>query len=154
VAAVAVVTVVVNLAANAVLVPHFLATGAAWARVSAQVVMVLTTYVMAQRLWPQYPSFRALATVGSWAVALFVVARSLPELPLLVTLPVKGMLVLALVILAAWTGAVDREEIRSAWRAARALLRRAPAEPAPERGRPSIPRELDGPMQVTRRQWR
>jgi len=152
VAAVAVVTVVVNLAANAVLVPHFLATGAAWARVAAQVVMVLTTYVMAQRLWPQYPSFRALATVGSWAVALFVVARSLPELPLLVTLPVKGLLVLALVTLAAWTGAVDREEIRSAWRAARTLLRRAPAEPAPERVRPSIPRKLDGPMQATRRQ--
>lgn len=144
VAAVALVTVAVNLAANAVLVPHFLAGGAATARVVAQIVMVVTTYVMAQRLSPQSVSFRALVTVSAWAVGLFVVSRSLPELPLLVTLAVKGLLVVALAVLAAWSGALDRDEMRTAWRIARTLFRRSPAEgdrepaPAPARVRASI----------------
>jgi O-antigen/teichoic acid export membrane protein len=122
VAAVAVITVAANLAANAVLVPHFLAGGAAAARVVAQAVMVLTTCVLAQRLWPQSPNLRALATVGAWAVALFAVARSLPELPLLVILPVKGVLVLALVALSIGTGALDRGELQGVWRMLRPRL--------------------------------
>jgi O-antigen/teichoic acid export membrane protein len=134
VAAVAVITVAANLAANAVLVPSFLAGGAAAARVVAQAVMVLTTYVLAQRLWPQSPNLRALATVGAWAVALFVVAESLPDLPLLLILPVKGALVLALVVLSISTGALDRGEIRGAWQMVRTgcrldLAQRSAQEP-------------------------
>jgi O-antigen/teichoic acid export membrane protein len=125
VAAVAVITVVANLAANAVLVPSFLAGGAAAARVVAQAVMVLTTYVLAQRLWPQSPNLRALATACAWAVALFVAAEwLLPELPLLVILPVKGALVLALVVLSISTGALDRGEIRGVWQMVRTRFSR------------------------------
>ena len=136
VAAVAMITVVVNLAANAVLVPHFLAGGAAAARVVAQLVMVVTTYVIAQRLWPQHPNLRALATVGAWAIGLFVLARSLPELPLYLALPVNGLFVLALVALSIWSGALDRAEIRGVWRMVRTRFGSPPAEttePAPAR---------------------
>lgn len=115
VAGVAGLTVAVNLGANALLVPPFLAVGAAAARVVAMVVMVGTTFVLAQRLWPQRPDFRGLAKVGGCAVALFAVSRALPELPLLVLIPVKGLLVLALVAFAIWSRALDRDDVRNAW---------------------------------------
>jgi O-antigen/teichoic acid export membrane protein len=115
VAGVAVVTVAVNLSANALLVPHFLAAGAASARVIAMIVMVVTTFVLGQRLWRRQPDLWALAKVSGCAVALFVVSRSLPELPLLIILPVKGLLVLALVALAIWVGALERADVRNAW---------------------------------------
>jgi O-antigen/teichoic acid export membrane protein len=124
VAAVALATVAVNLTANAVLVPHFLAAGAATARVVAQVVMVATTFVLAQRLWPQHPNVRALATIAGWAVALFAVSRALPEMPLALVILVKGMLVVALVVLGLWSGALDRGDVRSAWRSVSSRLRR------------------------------
>jgi O-antigen/teichoic acid export membrane protein len=112
----------VNLGANALLVPHFLAVGAAASRVIAMLVMVLTTYVLAQRLWPQHVDFVALAKVGGWAVTLFAVAWSLPELPLLVSVTVKGLLVIALVALAIWSGAVEREDVAKAWAVVRGRL--------------------------------
>ena len=112
---VAVLTAVVNLGANALLVPSFLATGAASARVIAQTVMVVTTFVLAQRLGRQHPDFRGLTVLSASAVALFVVSQSLPELPLLVVVPVKGLLVLALCAVAIWGGAVDRDDARHAF---------------------------------------
>lgn len=114
-AVVAVATAAVNIGANALLVPHFLGLGAATARLVAMAVMVTTTYVLAQRLWPQQPNFGALAKVAGWAVALFVVAWSLPTLPLLLAIVVKGVLVVALVALSIWTGAVDRRDVHAAW---------------------------------------
>lgn len=121
-AVVAVVTAAVNVGANAVLVPHFLALGAAAARVVAMAAMVLTTYVLAQRLWPQQPNFGALAKVSGWALALFVVSRLLPDLPLLLAVVVKGLLVVALVMLAIWSGAVERGDVIKALRLVRGRL--------------------------------
>jgi O-antigen/teichoic acid export membrane protein len=110
---VAVLTAAVNLGANTLLVPAFLATGAASARVIAQAVMVVATFVMAQRLSRQHPDLRGLAIVSTGAVVLFLVAQALPVLPLIVVLAVKGLLVLALGALALWRG-VDRSDTRRA----------------------------------------
>jgi O-antigen/teichoic acid export membrane protein len=98
-----------------VLVPHFLAVGAAMARVVAMVVMVITTFVLGQRLWPQQPDFRALAKLSGWAVALYLVAQLLPDGPLVLVVPAKALLALALVVLAVWSGALDRDDVRNAW---------------------------------------
>jgi O-antigen/teichoic acid export membrane protein len=129
VAAVALTTVTVNLAANALLVPYFLAAGAATARVVAQVAMVITTFAIAQRLAPQSPNFRALAAIGGWALALFGVSRLLPELPLTILIPVKALLVIGLVVLGVWSGALDRGELRGAWRGVARRLRPRVAPP-------------------------
>jgi O-antigen/teichoic acid export membrane protein len=129
VAVVAVVTVTMNLVANAVLVPHFLAVGAAAARVGSMMVMVGTTYVLGQRLWPQQLDFRALAKVGGWAVALFIGSRFIPEMPLVAAVAVKGSLVVALAVLAIASGALPRRELASVWRVARARLRRGRGAP-------------------------
>jgi O-antigen/teichoic acid export membrane protein len=123
VVAVAVVTVGVNLAANALLVPRFMATGAAISRVLAMVAMVSVTFALAQRLRRQEPNVRALAAVSGWAIALFVVAQALPELPLPATVAVKGLLVVALITLSLWSGALDREDLRHVWGLVRARLR-------------------------------
>ena len=129
VAGVAVTTVAVNLGANALLVPHFLAAGAAAARVIAMATMVLVTFVLAQRLWRQEPDFIALAKVSGWAVALFAIAWSLPPLPLVVSLATKALLVAALPALAIWSGALDRDEVAHAWAAVRDRLGRRGGRP-------------------------
>jgi O-antigen/teichoic acid export membrane protein len=121
-AVVAVVTAVVNIGANALLVPHYLAYGAAAARVIAMAVMVAATYVLARRLWPQPVDFAALAKVAGWAIALFAVASNLPDLPLVVTIVVKGALVVALVALAIWSGALERADAARAWSLVRGRL--------------------------------
>jgi O-antigen/teichoic acid export membrane protein len=121
---VAVLTAVVNLGANALLVPSFLAVGAASARVIAQAVMVITTFVLAQRLGGQEPAFRGLAILSASAVALFVVAQSLPELPLPVVVAVKGLLVVVLCAVAVWGGAVDRDDARQAFAVVHGRVRR------------------------------
>jgi len=123
VAAVALVTVGVNLGANAVLVPRFMATGAAVARVLAMIAMVSVTVAIAQRLRRQEPNLAALAAVAGWATALFVVDRTLPELSLPVTIAVKALLVVALVALSIWSGGLDREDVRYAWSVVRGRLR-------------------------------
>jgi O-antigen/teichoic acid export membrane protein len=129
-AGVAIVTVAVNLGANALLVPHLLAGGAAAARVVAMAVMVATTFVLGQRLGRQEPDFVALAKVSGWAVALFAGAVSLPELPLVASIAVKGLLVLALAALSIWSGALDRGEVAEAWRLVRGRLGRGAGQPA------------------------
>jgi O-antigen/teichoic acid export membrane protein len=127
VAGVAVVTVAVNLGANALLVPHFLAAGAAAARVVAMAVMVATTFVLAQRLSRQEPDLVALAKVSGWAIALFAVASALPALPLAVSVAVKSLLVAALAALGVWSGALDRHEAARAWHLVRERLGRRAA---------------------------
>ena len=123
VVAVAVVTVAVNLAANVVLVPRFMATGAAVARVLAMIAMVSVTFAIAQRLRRQAPNLVALATVAGWALALFVVDRTLPDLSLPMAIAVKALLVIALVTLSIWCGGLDREDVRQAWGLVRGRLR-------------------------------
>jgi O-antigen/teichoic acid export membrane protein len=124
---VAVLTAVVNLGANALLVPSFLAMGAATARVIAQAVMVIATCLLARRLGPHAPHVRGLAILSASAVALFVAVRSLPELPMLVIVPVKGGLVLALCAVAFLAGAVDRDDARHAVDVLHGRLRRRSA---------------------------
>ena len=133
VAIIALFTGAVNIAGNALLVPHFLATGAAVARVIAMLAMLVTTYVLAQRLWPQRVDFVALAKVSAWAVALFFVSAALPEMPLPLTVAVKAALVVALVALAIWSGAVDRRDAAQIWAIARTrVFRRRPRAAASE----------------------
>jgi O-antigen/teichoic acid export membrane protein len=115
IAGIAVLTAVVNVGANALLVPSFLAAGAAAARVVAMTLMVVMTYVVAQRLWPQRPDFVALAKVSGWAIALFVASRWLPEMSLALAVVVKGLLVVALVGLSVWSGAVERADLVHGW---------------------------------------
>ena len=79
VAAIALLTALVNVCANALLVPYFLAAGAAIARIAAMAVMVTATYVVAQRLWGQRVDLVAFAKLSGWAVALFLLLRTLPE---------------------------------------------------------------------------
>lgn len=121
--AIALVTAIVNVAANALLVPAYLAAGAALARVIALAVMATLTYLVAQRLWPQRVDFVALGKVVGIAVVLFAVALRLPEAPALVVLPIKAALVLALVAASVAVGAVDRDEVRRVVDRARARLR-------------------------------
>jgi O-antigen/teichoic acid export membrane protein len=124
VAVIALVTSGVNVAANALLVPLFLAAGAAIARIVAMTFMVAVTYAIGQRLWPQRPNFAALAKVSGWAIALFVASRWLPELPLPVVFVVKGSLVVALVALSVWSHAVERADLVQGWSMLRGRLRR------------------------------
>jgi O-antigen/teichoic acid export membrane protein len=110
--AVALVTAAVNVAANAVLVPRYLAVGAATSRLIALLVMAALTYVLAQRLWPQRPDFAALLKVVGLALAGFVLARLLPHEPLIVSLAVKASIVGVVVVLSVLVGAVDRRDLR------------------------------------------
>jgi O-antigen/teichoic acid export membrane protein len=123
IAAVAVVTVVVNVAANAVLVPRFMAPGAAVARVLAMVAMVTVTWLIAQRLRRQQPNLGALAVTAGWAVVLFFAAAALPELPVPIVVLVKGLLIVAMASLAIGSGALERHELRDVWDVVRARVR-------------------------------
>jgi O-antigen/teichoic acid export membrane protein len=142
---VAISTAAVNLGANALLVPAFLAVGAATARVVAQIVMVGMTFVLAQRLWRQHPDFRGLAIVSGSAVALFLVAQSLPDGPLLLVVAAKALLVLVLCALAIGTGAVDRAEARRAFDLVRRRLRRRSRRGHDHRALPEDARPVPAP---------
>jgi O-antigen/teichoic acid export membrane protein len=124
---VALLTAGVNIAANAVLVPHFLAVGAAVARIAAMTAMTAVTYVLARRLWAQRPDFVALAKTTGGALALFALSRALPELPPMLALGTDALLVAVLIAFSVWSGAVDRADVTHAWRAARGRVRRAGA---------------------------
>jgi O-antigen/teichoic acid export membrane protein len=115
VAVIALLTAVVNVCVNALLVPLFLATGAAIARIVAMAVMVTVTYVIAQRVRPQRVDLVAFAKVSGWAVALFLVAQALPELPVVLALAAKALFVLALVTLSLWSGAIERTDLANGW---------------------------------------
>lgn len=125
---VAALTAAVNVGVNAIAVPHFLAAGAAAARVVAMVVMVLVTFLLAQRLWPQRPDLAGFARLAGLAVGLFLLSRWLPEMPVMLTIGVKAALVAALVGLGVWTGAVERPDVANAWAVVRARLRRRGGE--------------------------
>jgi O-antigen/teichoic acid export membrane protein len=133
VAGVALVTAVVNIAINAVLVPHFMAFGAAAARVVALTVMVGATFMLAQRLWPQRPDFVALAKVTGWAGLLFAAERQLPDLSLPLTLVTTVLFVAALVALSFWSHAIERADLVQGWRLIRSRVRRRACEES-ERG--------------------
>ena len=110
--AIGVVTAAASVAASALLVPRYLAFGAAYSRLAALVVMATLTHVMAQRVWPQRPDFAALAKVVALAVAGFAVSRLVPVSPLIASLAFKGGIVLAVVALSVLCGAIDRRELR------------------------------------------
>jgi O-antigen/teichoic acid export membrane protein len=104
------VTGAASVAASAVLVPRYLAPGAAYSRLAALVVMALLTYVMAQRVWPQQPDFAALAKVAALALAGFAVSRLIPPSPILAALALKAGVVVAVAALGVLVGAVDRRD--------------------------------------------
>ncbi|MBI1735037.1 MAG: oligosaccharide flippase family protein [Candidatus Rokubacteria bacterium] len=131
IAAMAIVTAAVNITVNAWLVPHYLAMGAAIARVATMATMVVVTFVLAQRLWRPRPDFVALAKIGTLAVTLFVVSRFLPDLPVVSSLAVKAALVALLVALGVWSGAVDRRDVAAAWSLVRGRLLKPGASKAP-----------------------
>jgi O-antigen/teichoic acid export membrane protein len=120
---IALLTAAVNVGANTLLVPHFLAGGAAAARVIALAVMAGTTFAVAQRIWPQRPDLVALAKVSGSALVLYLAARQLPPLTLPVAVAVKALLVLALVGLSVWWHAIDRNDLIRGWRLVRERLR-------------------------------
>jgi O-antigen/teichoic acid export membrane protein len=131
IAAMAIVTAVVNITVNALLVPHYLALGAAIARVATMTTMVVVTFLLARRLWRLRPDFGALAKIAGLALALYAGSRWLPAWPLPVSLGVKAMLVVALAALGILVGAVDRRDVAAGWTAVRARIpwrRPAPAE--------------------------
>ena len=128
---VALVTAAVNVAANALLVPRFLAVGAACSRVIALVVMAALTWWIAERLSPQRLDFVAFAKVVALAVAGFGVSRLLPDETLIVSLALKAALVLAVVGLSVVIGAVDRRDVRHLLALLLERLRLQRARPAP-----------------------
>ena len=129
---VALVTAAVNVAANALLVPRFLAVGAACSRVIALVVMAALTWWIAERLSPQRLDFVAFAKVVGLAVAGFGVSRLLPGETLIVSLALKAVLVLAVVGLSIVIGAVDRRDVRHLLALLLERLRLPRARPAPD----------------------
>jgi O-antigen/teichoic acid export membrane protein len=110
--AVALVTAAVNVAANAMLVPRYVALGAASSRLLALLVMAGLTYVLAQRLWPQRPDFAALAKIVALALAGFGLSRLVPDGSLIVSLTLKAVVVLGVAVLGVGIGAVDRQDVR------------------------------------------
>ena len=108
---VALVTAAVNVGANAVLVPRYLALGAASSRLIALLVMAGLTYVLAQRLWPQRPDFVALAKVVGLALAGFGVSRLVPEDSLIVSIALKAAIVIAVALVSIAVGALDRRDL-------------------------------------------
>lgn len=124
---VALVTALVNVAANAVLVPRFFAAGAASARLIGLVVMASLTWAIARRLWPQRVDFISPLKLVVLAAAALALARLIPDDNLALSIAAKAALALALVGVSVATGVIDREEIKSALRFARrtaAKLRR------------------------------
>ena len=108
---IALVTAAVNLAGNMVLVPRYLAAGAAISRLVAVIVMAALTYAIARRVWPHRVDLVALAKLIVLALAGFGVSRLLPDETLVVSLAIKALLVVALVAASLLVGAVDRGDV-------------------------------------------
>ena len=138
---IALLTAVVNLAANALLVPRYLVIGAALSRVIALAVMAGVTCAVAQRLWPQRPDFAALAKAAVLAAALFGVAQLLPQTGFIVALGLKAALVVVLVVLGVLTGAVERSVVTRAITLSRGAFARRRRRAASHRiASPVVPR--------------
>lgn len=110
--AIALVTAAVNIGANALLVPRYVAVGAAASRLIALGVMATLTYAVARRLWPQRPDFGALAKVVALALVGFAASRFVPDEGLVVSLVFKTAIVLGVVAAGVLIGAVDRHDLR------------------------------------------
>jgi O-antigen/teichoic acid export membrane protein len=108
---IALVAAVVNLAANAILVPRYFAPGAATARLLALLVMATLTYALGRRLWSSRPDLVALGKLLALALAGYGVAQMLPDETLVVSLLLKATLVLFLIGGCAMVGAVDRRDL-------------------------------------------
>ena len=132
--AIGLVTGIGSVAASAILVPRYFATGAAYSRLIALVVMAALTYVMSQRVWPQRPDLAALAKITGLAVAGFAVSRLIPPEPVLAALALKAGLVLAVAVLGVVVGAIDRRDpVRLVASLRTRLARRGRAGTAPAR---------------------
>ena len=105
-------TAAINVGANALLVPRYVALGAATSRLIALGVMAALTYAVARRLWPQRPDFGALAKVVVLALAGFGASQLVPEEVLVVSLALKTGIVLAVVGAGVLVGALDRQDLR------------------------------------------
>lgn len=110
--AIALVTAAINVGANALLVPRYVAVGAAVSRLIALGAMAALTYAVARRLWPQRPDFGALAKVVVLALAGFAASRLVPDEGLVVSLSLKAGIVLGVVAAGVLVGAVDRHDLR------------------------------------------
>jgi O-antigen/teichoic acid export membrane protein len=132
IAAMAIVTALVNITVNALLVPHFLALGAAVARVATMLTMVVVTFVLGRHLWRLRPDFTALGKLVGLVVLFYAAGRWLPPWPLAGSLAAKAVLVAALAITAIRVGVVDRNDVAAGLRAVRGRLpwRRPAAVPA------------------------
>jgi O-antigen/teichoic acid export membrane protein len=116
VAAVAAATAVINVAANAVLVPLAGTAGAAGARLLTSVAMVALSWAAARRAWRVPLDLRPLLNATAAAVVLFMASTFVPRDSLALVLVIKAMLVAALVAFV----------LRPAdWERARAILRDA-----------------------------
>ena len=102
---------VVNVTANAILVPRYLATGAAWSRLLALGLMAVLTYALARRLWTRQPDLAALGKMAALAVAGFGLSRLLPGDYLVVSVLLKAALVAALVGAGVLVGAVEWSDL-------------------------------------------
>lgn len=122
---IALVTGVVNIAANAVLVPRFFAAGAASSRLLALLVMAAITWAVAQRLWPQRVPFGAPLKMVALALGALAVGELIPDTSFALSVLLKGALTVALVAVSVWVGVLDREEIEGARRLLRRGLRAA-----------------------------
>lgn len=130
---IALVTGVVNVAANAVLVPRFFATGAASARLLALLVMAALTWTIAQRLWPQRVDFAAPLKLIAFAAVALGIGSLLPDDHPLWSLAAKAALAVALLALGIRVGIIEREDVAGALRVVRrgiGLVRRRPAAEA------------------------
>jgi O-antigen/teichoic acid export membrane protein len=102
---------VVNVSANAILVPRYFATGAAWSRLLALAFMAVLTYALARRLWTRQPDLAALGKMAALAVAGFGLSRFLPGEHLVVSMLLKAALVAALVGAGVLVGAVEWRDL-------------------------------------------
>lgn len=99
-----------NLGLNALLVPRLGFQGAAWSTVGTFAALAVATWIAAERLMPiRYEIGRILIPIGT-AGLLFAAGCALPEMPFPAVIAAKLGLVLALPVVLAVTGFLDREE--------------------------------------------
>jgi O-antigen/teichoic acid export membrane protein len=108
---VAMAAAVVNVTANAILVPRYFATGAACSRLLALAVMAVLTWALARRLWTRQPDLAALGKMLALAAVGFGISRLLPGEPWILSAVLKAALVPALVGAGVVVGAVERSDV-------------------------------------------